>query len=173
MLWRKCTKNYKIIPIEREVRRLLGVEKGKHVPKGTMVGQWIGISCDEAVRMKPSRHKWCRHRWPLIEKGMHRHHCLDWLRRNGYPIAKKSACTFCPYHDDATWRDMKINDIGSFEAAVEIDEAIRQGMAMSDQRRELFLHRSGRPLKDVDFSNLEDLGQLNMFNNECEGMCGV
>lgn len=36
-----------------------------------------------------------------------------------------------------------------------------------------FLHRSCKPLSEVDFSTEEERGQLDMFNNECEGMCGV
>ena len=36
-----------------------------------------------------------------------------------------------------------------------------------------FLHSSRIPFDQVDFSTDEDRGQLNMFNNECEGLCGV
>jgi hypothetical protein len=35
------------------------------------------------------------------------------------------------------------------------------------------MHRSLRPLDEVDFRNLEDMGQMNMFNEDCEGLCGV
>jgi len=36
-----------------------------------------------------------------------------------------------------------------------------------------FVHPSGVPLEEVDLTTAEDHGQLNLFNNECEGMCGV
>lgn len=36
-----------------------------------------------------------------------------------------------------------------------------------------YLHPSRMPLKQVDLSTPEDHGQLNMFGNECEGLCGV
>jgi hypothetical protein len=173
MLWRKCTKNYKILPIEKKVRQMLGVAKGKRVPKDKFVYQWLGISCDEASRMKPSQHKWCEHRFPLIEKDMHRHHCLEWMDNHGYPQPKKSACTFCPYHNDLMWRDMKLNDPDSFSKAVEIDKVIRDGFSSAEKGRKLYLHRSSVALAEIDFRNAEDMGQLNMFNNECEGMCGV
>ena len=29
------------------------------------------------------------------------------------------------------------------------------------------------PLAEVDFSTAEERGRLNLFINECEGMCGV
>jgi len=172
---RQCTNEYKIQPIQQKVRSLLGLGKGQRVPKGVVVEQWIGISTDEASRMKPSRDKWCRHRWPLVEMGMARHHCHTWFGKH-YPgrVLVKSACIGCPFHNDALWRDMKNNDADSFADAVEFDKAIRHnGAKFRKMNNQQYLHRSCRPLDEVDFRNLEDKGQLNMFNNECEGMCGV
>ena len=79
---RACTSTFKIEPILKAARKIGGVKRGqKHVS----VIQWIGISIDEVTRMKPSREKWSEHRWPLIEIGMKRHDCLNWMRKNGYP----------------------------------------------------------------------------------------
>ena len=172
---RQCTQEYKIAPIRKKIRDLLGVEKGKRVPKGVEVEQWIGISTDEAVRMKPSRDKWCINRWPLIERKMSRNDCARWFEEkfSDRELAK-SACIGCPFRNDSGWREMKISDPKTFASAVDFDAAIRD----HDRGRhnfdgELFLHRSCLPLGEVDFRNLEDKGQINMFNNECEGMCGV
>ena len=66
---------------------------------------------------------------------------------------------------------MKMNDPSSFADAVAFDKAIRQTTRNKDLTR--YLHRSCKPLDEVDFRNLEDMGQLNFFNEECEGMCGV
>jgi hypothetical protein len=170
MLNRQCTQDFKILPITKKVRELVGLQKGQRAPKIPVVEQWIGISMDEAIRMKPSRHAFITHRWPLIEKEMHRRHCLTWCEERQYPKPSKSACTFCPYTDNARWRDMKANDPESFADAVAIDKAIRNIPA---QREKWFVHRDRVPLDEVDLSTAEDRGQLNMFNNECEGMCGV
>ena len=172
---RQCTKEYKIEPIRKKIRTLLGVKKGKRVPKGVMVEQWIGISTDEAVRMKPSRDKWCENRWPLIEKNMSRQDCIRWFEEK-YPmqVLEKSACIGCPFRNDAGWREMKITDPKSFSEAVAFDLSLRNHQnGRSNFEGELYLHRSCKPLSQVDFRNLEDKGQMNMFNNECEGMCGV
>lgn len=125
--------------------------------------------------MKPSRLPSIRHRWPLIEAGISRADCLLWMESKGYPRPPKSACTFCPYHDNAMWRDMKANDPESFADAVAIDEAIRPGMAgpRRPQGEQWFVHRSAKPLAEVDFRSAEDAGQLSMFGNECDGMCGI
>lgn len=48
---RQCTKEYKIEPVEKWIRRvLLGLAKGHRVPTGVLVRQWFGISDDEATR---------------------------------------------------------------------------------------------------------------------------
>ena len=48
------------MPVRRKVRELLGLAKGQRVPAGTAVELWLGISTDEAIRMKPSRGRWIR-----------------------------------------------------------------------------------------------------------------
>lgn len=175
MLHRQCTQDFKILPIVKKVRELIGLKKGQRGPKEPVVEQWIGISMDEAVRMKPSRLSYIKHRWPLIEKDMHRRHCLMWCEERQYPKPAKSACTFCPYTDNARWRDMKANDPVSFADAVAIDKVIRPGMPGPKRPPGVswWVHRDCVPLDEVDLSTAEDRGQINMFNNECEGMCGV
>lgn len=176
-LRRQCTREYKVEPITKELRRLLGYKPRQRIPPG-LVTSWIGISTDEAVRMKPSRERWVDTRWPLIESGMSRYDCLEWMKRYGIGVVEgvpkrvqKSSCTFCPYHNNAMWREIKNEDPESWDDAVQMDEIIRNGVKGTKEK--IYLHRSLVPLAEVDFRNLEDMGQLNMFNNECEGMCGV
>ncbi len=127
MLTRYCTTDYKIAPIHKKMRELIGLKPRQRAPKEVVIESWIGISQDEIQRMKMSRDKWIENRWPLIEQRMSRLHCLEWMRDNGYnELPKKSACTFCPYHDNATWRDMKANDVKSWNDAVAVDAAIRR-----------------------------------------------
>ena len=39
---------------------------------------WLGISTDEAIRIKDSQDRWMTNRYPLIEAGMSRRDCPDW-----------------------------------------------------------------------------------------------
>jgi hypothetical protein len=165
---RQCTKEYKLMPIRRKVRELLGGNV-----RGASVEMWIGISTDEIIRMKPSMVKYITHRWPLVEKRMSRHDCLSWLERNDFPLPPKSACTFCPYRSDQGWIKMKKNDPESFAEAVEVDSAIRTNGTTKRMKADLYLHRSLKPLNEIDFRTDDEVGQIDMFNNECEGMCGV
>ena len=174
MVRRQCTAEYKINPIHKKLRELLGLKYRQRAPKEIAIKQWLGISTDEATRMKPSRNAWVENVWPLIEAGMSRQDCLRWFEQN-YPgrVLAKSACVACPFHTDVFWRDIKINDPTTFQEAVDFDAAIRSKGKMTKLKHDLFVHRSCKPLDEVDFRNLEDMGQLNFFNEECEGMCGV
>jgi hypothetical protein len=100
MARRQCTAEYKIQPVRRKLRELLGYEKGQRIPPNS-VDVWIGISTDEIQRMKDSRDKWQTHVWPLIDARMSRQDCLRWLGERGWS-APKSACVMRA--DDAAAR---------------------------------------------------------------------
>lgn len=100
MIRRQCTTSAKIEPIRRKVRELTGLTR-KRSPRHAVMSQWLGISMDEVVRMKPSREAWQVNRFPLIEKRMTRQDCLNWIRSHGYPDPPKSACIGCPFHSNA------------------------------------------------------------------------
>jgi hypothetical protein len=175
MLNRQCTGDFKIDPIRVKAREMIGLTRGQRGPNHIAAVMWIGISTDEAQRMKPSQHHYIEHRWPLIDLGMSRQSCLLWMSSHGYERPPKSACTFCPYHDDAMWRDMKENDPESWADAIAIDELIRPGIP-GPKRPDgdgWYLHRSRKPLAEVDLRTAEDAGQLSMFDDECAGICGV
>ena len=170
MLQRQCTNDYKIQPIRKKIRELCDVGYKKHFPKDKYVEQWIGISTDEIQRMKPARDKYIKNKHPLIELNMNRQQCLIWMNKNNYPLPEKSACICCPYHDDAYWSFMKKERPNEFEQAVWFDKKIRFGSR--NIKDELYLHRSCKPLDEVEFKEKVD-NQMDMFDNECEGMCGL
>jgi len=162
---RQCTKEYKLVPIRRKVSELLAGPK-----RPGSVEMWVGISLDEAWRRKPSGVKYISNRWPLLELGMRRGDCLRWLAERQYPRPPKSACIGCPYHSNEMWREMKRDAPDEWADAVAVDRAIRNQPGMRGQQ---FMHPARVPLDEVDLSTAEDRGQLNLFLNECEGMCGV
>lgn len=152
---KQCTRHFKLKPIYRFIRENFNATYRKPVV------MWIGITVDEISRVKPARVKFVVNRWPFIEQERNRHWCVTYLKKVGIKVAK-SACEFCPLHSDHSWRSLSAK---SFARAVKIDNFFRS--------RGEFLHQSCKPLDQVDFSTEEERGQLNMFNNECEGMCGV
>jgi hypothetical protein len=185
IIQRQCTGDFKISPIEKKVRALLGLRFRQRWPREIRVEQWIGISRDEASRAKPAMirvkrkgkparlpHPTIRTRWPLIEKLMSRRECLVWLKAHGYPEPPRSACTFCPFHSDAEWRRLRDHDPEGWREAIEVDRAIRRD-GFAGLTGTMYLHEQRVPLTEVDLSTAEDRGQINLFENECEGMCGV
>lgn len=169
---RQCSKEFKIEPIARKQRVLLGYGPRQRIPAGS-VEVWLGITTDEAIRMKPARNAWQINRWPLIERRMSRIDCIRWLERNGYPIPPKSSCIGCPFHSEAVWRQMQDEEPEELADAVAVDRALRANGPRRGMRALQYMHRSCKPLDEVDLSTAEDRGQLNLFLNECEGMCGV
>jgi len=163
MNMRQCTADYKVSPLKKKVVELTG---GRKAGSARM---WIGISTCEATRMKPSKVQYIVNCWPLIDLRMNRQDCLNWMAAKGYPTPPRSACIACPFHSDTEWRKIKADPV-LWQDAIEVDAAIRNQPKMRAQQ---FAHRSLVPLAEVDLSTAEDRGQLNLFENECEGMCGV
>lgn len=160
-LRRSCTGRWKIQPIKRWLQAHRD---------GQPVEQWIGITLDEVQRMRQSDVKYISLAYPFIEyldrpwtRGM----VMRWLQDNGLEIPVKSSCIFCPYHDWATWRDIKMCGNGDWNKALEVDEAIR------DKRPgyTCYLITDRIPLAEADFRSQEDRGQLGLWGEECSGMC--
>lgn len=170
---RKCTSDYKVAPIVKEIRSRCEIKRGE---SEVQVTQWIGISFDEMQRMRGAAHQWTQHRWPLVENRMRRHDCLEWMRQNGYPEPPRSACYYCPFHSDAEWRRLRDEDPDYFERAIQFDKDIRAKYKAHDPTMlmEVYLHNSCKPLGEIDFDSDEQKGQQVWdFQAECEGMCGV
>ena len=170
---RQCTDNYKIRPIKRRIRGLLGLRPRQRVPAGTSVELWLGISTDEAIRMKTSRDRWMTNRYPLIEAGMSRRDCMDWWAARYDRPLERSACVACPFQSRQRWVETKRRWPELFAEAVEIDARLRDGLAFA---KEPYLHNLRMPLaKAVALGEAElgEGGQRDGFGNECEGHCGV
>ena len=159
---RQCTKEYKIEPVKRKARELRGDSKVR-------VSMWMGISAEEKRRMRISQVHWIEHYYPLIfglDRPWHRHDCQRWIKGQGFPLAPRSACIGCPYRSNEEWRALVPDE---FSDAVLFDRQIR---SIGGLTADTYLHRSCKPLIDVDLRTLEEKGQGNWLN-ECEGMCGV
>lgn len=147
---RQCTAEYKLSPIMRKCRELLGAAPPdyRRVPKGNLVTQWIGFSTDEIHRVNHRKENlYSEKRYPLLELGMSRKDCQRYLTRAGWGDTAKSACIGCPFHGNAQWRDLRDNYPEEWADAVEFDRLIRKGGARGlPPNGEAFLHASRVPL---------------------------
>lgn len=168
-LWRGCTSEYKIKPIHKKIRSLLGYQKGERIHKN--VRQWFGISTDEAQRMRDSRERWIANYYPLIEKLFSRTDCEKYLKRRGYGEVIKSSCIGCPFHSNHTWVHMKRHRPDDWADAVDFDHKLRNGK-LPGVIGDAYLSRRCEPLEEA-IKHDYDENQMDLWNEECEGMCGV
>lgn len=167
---RQCTRELKIDVVKRTIREQLGLAKGERAAGRCQVEEWIGISLDEAHRAKPSRYKWVTSRWPLLyDRPMRRHECEQWMKDQGHPIPRKSACSFCPFRSNEEWRMVRDELPDEWERICDMDRRMRAAGPLKGMKREQYLHRSLVPLAEAD---IEASSQLDLWGNECEGMCG-
>lgn len=148
-----CSGKWKRDVAERWMRSI-GIEKCRN---------WIGISRDEARRIRAQHRPWLALWYPLIfEVPMRREECVQLIRDQGWSgHIPHSACYMCPNLSDAEWIDMKVNWPADFLAAVELENATR----LKDHH--FFLHQSCVPLAEVDF-----FAQRTMFTERgCTGGC--
>jgi len=169
-LTRGCTLEYKIQPMDVFVRKMCKVKRGE---KNVVVNRLIGISTDEITRINVSKNKWDRNVYPLIENNLSRDDCLEYFKKNKLNKPPKSACIFCPYHSKSFWSDLKKNSPEEFQEAVEYEKQAKIAYKKTDWWEENFdvsLHSSGNL---ETFDKKKETNQLDLFDVECEGMCGV
>ena len=169
MLWRACTRDYKIMPIRRKTREIMTEHGAKHVRAQ------VGISTDERQRERESGVRFITNVHPLLDLGWSRKKCEEWLWAEFGIKAAKSACFYCPYRSNAGWNAMKRDDPEQFERACQYDEAIREAQGKKVRGAgivgQLFVWRGFAPLRTARFDvapNQMDFG----FEQECDGMCG-
>lgn len=166
MIRRQCTEEYKIRPASKLIKDRLNIKR-KTKDWKPAINRIFGISLDEIERCRVSTDWWAINKYPLVENRMYRHEVINYINDNHPDLSNppRSACYFCPFHSDSYWRNFKEKHPKWFDKACEIDDKIRIKPKMKE---ELFVHRSLRPLRDIDFTNL----QYEIFG-ECEGYCGM
>ena len=146
MTFRRCTDRWKITQVRRWLR--------SHGAKTATVQ--IGISLDEAHRMKDSPRKWITHSYPLVDMGYTRQDCINLIKDEGLPVPPRSACWMCPYRRLSEWKMMKLNNPREFNRAVELERKLDG----------LYLHSKRKPLDLI-------VGEQLAFpeEDECGGYC--
>jgi hypothetical protein len=156
-----CSSEWKVRPMDRYLRKVLGIKKSEQK-------KWIGFSLDEsrrAIRMMATD-DWekGRIRFPLIhDVPLRRHQAIREVEKMGWPPPPRSACYFCPNMSDDEWRDISPEEL-------KLASKFEQQMQETDPF--VFLHKSGKPILEVDFSKPDD--QPELFERACSsGVCFV
>lgn len=156
-----CTGNWKVETIDKFLSKSLGLTKSKIV-------KWIGFSRDETRRiskmMVGEDYKKGLIRFPLLSDfPTTRREAIKLVESMGWPTPPRSACWMCPNHHDNEWRLLKKERPDEFQKAVNIEKEIQ----LKDP--DAWLHRSCKPLGEIDFTEEEDL-----FSRPCDsGSCFI
>ena len=177
---RTCTAEYKIKPLQRKVKEILGGSL-----RGRCVEMVMGISYDEIQRAKIPSNKWQINCYPLVENKITRFDCKHWISHTDYGQPPRSACIICPYHDNKEWKNLKDNYPDEFEYAVKFDEWLRNPNSNSaalqkfrdyNEKKQTssqqYVYKGKVPLREATFDEPSDY-QGTLFDDECEGMCGI
>ncbi len=177
---RQCTDHFKLQPIQQYIRReIFKLVPRQRMPKDAMIEMWLGISTDEASRMRDNHNPWAVNRYPLIEAGMSRSDCERWFAER-YPERQlpRSACSGCPFRSDAEWLSLKQTNPDDFTEAARVDKALREVAPARGLRGTPYLHSRCEPLEDAVHSYERHLEMNPMLpglesgaENDCTGLC--
>ena len=168
-LRRQCTEFLKVRVIQGYIKGLLA-ERGltrprrmktmtaQVVKKGVLVECWLGLTIDEAHRLKPNRKPWILNCWPLVDLDLTRNQCALWLAQRGLPVPQKSSCRICPFHDARYWRMLATEHPDDFASArrVENDLLAHRGRFARGIEGAITLHYTGMPLGELVTKGLEE-----------------
>lgn len=129
-----CSNEWKLRVVKRWARSM-GVKRCEC---------WVGFSLDEFDRMKDDEDQWFHRTYPLIDRRIKRDECHRIVEAMGWPPPPRSACWMCPHMTNREWQDIRDNAPEDFQRAIAVDEQIRE------KDPNVFLHRSGKPLRMAD-----------------------
>ena len=171
-LTRGCTEEYKIRPIRTFLRRHCKI---KNKETAVQINLMLGISTDEATRMKAWREAGTKHTVHVIDHNISNEAGLHCVTNNNLNLTPLAACLVCPYHSLSFWKDLKENSTDEFNQALEYEQKVKKAYKETDEFQDeiydVSIHQYN-DLKNVTVKK-EKHEQLDLFTGECEGMCGV
>jgi hypothetical protein len=174
---RQCTRDFKTSVVERAIRReLLGLAPAQAY-KGPRITQLFGFDRREGNRIVRTKDRLANEvlsigEYPLWDLEWTRADCQSYVWELTGRDFLPSACTFCPLVNTAFRRLIRDYDPAGHARACAVDAGLRvPGAAASKMLEgELYVHRSMKPLAQVDL----DAGDDGLFPEfaGCEGFCG-
>lgn len=151
-MMRNCTMDYKIGLIQKYVRwELLGYRKGQRTkPEDLKAHEMhIGFSAEEKQRCKDNPHKMFVNHFPLVEMGLERKDNYAYIRDVWGLETKASACTFCPFHRNYFFQQLKTTDPEGYGELVEFDKMLEREQPRTKIQSKLYISRSRKRIADL------------------------
>lgn len=165
---RKCTSDFKSRLIDPHMRDYAA-------PHGKL-SHWMGISTDEAHRMRSTLDPWRTFEYPLVEMRWSRTRCIEYLEDKTYLDGRKtqvvkSACYFCPFRRPEEWRLLRDESPEDWAKALDFEKKIT-AKPMPGMREVGYLNRKGISIEEYAKIG-ETESKDDSWGNECAGVCGV
>jgi len=140
-----CSGEWKVEPQKRYLREVLGIPTKEQK-------NWIGFSLDETRRairmMRSEEYQLGLVRFPLInDVPLKREQAIRLVEEMGWPTPPRSSCYMCPNMNDEEWSGLSEEEL---HLAAQIEATIQEIDPFA------FLHSSGKPILEVDFSKTEE-----------------
>lgn len=157
-LRQKCTQAYKIIPMDRELRRQLASRYGVALlgppSRKIKVVKYIGFSVDEQHRVTESKQQYIQFQYPLIELGLTKEDVLSYFNSIGEEPPPRSVCNACFANSAEHFREMRRTRPADFAQAVKVDQEVRD-LTQFGVRDIVFVCSSCIPLTELDREAIE------------------
>ncbi len=159
-LMQKCTRHYKIRPMDRAVRRLLKDKYGYNIDRRSLpngcVEKWIGFAYDEMRRIiiPDPKQRYIVYKYPLIDRFYTKDAVEAYFLDNDIPMPPRSVCNACFANGLDTLRDMYYNRPKDWEQAVEVDKNVRS-MKSYGINKEIYVSKTLIGLEDLPKFNFD------------------
>lgn len=154
---RGCTIEHKRRVLMKKQKELSGARYGQN---WVCAETWLGITIDEAHRLRDSDVAWMQYRYPLVELGMTRSDCVEWLTSHGFPVPPRSSCVFCPFHSDSHWLEL-LND------PIERKKVLYAERKIKAMNAKFSLFKRAKSAKEF----LQKKSSAEQPQEECSGFC--
>ena len=155
-LLQKCTRFYKIAPMDRYLRiyldRKFGISQGSKRLGSGIVEKWIGITADEAGRRTSlPRRKYIRFFYPLAALGLTKQDTAAKFTKWGLPVPPRSVCAACFAHDGASIQDARTRP-AYYNQMLAVDGRLRD-FGLPGARDDLYMTSHGLRVEDITPEN--------------------
>lgn len=156
---RNCTIDYKVETISKFIRwEVLGYRKGQRLREEDKKAHkmHMGFSAEEARRCKESPNPMFVNRFPLVEMGLVRADNYAYIKDVWGLATKASACTFCPFHQNYFFQNLKETQPETYRKLLEVDNLLRDKNPKPPMEADLFISRSRKRLEDLTPEDCDD-----------------
>ena len=143
---RSCTSQFKILPLRRLVRKIVGNQNGK-----LLAQMWLGITTDEERRRSnKSDVIWAQPTYPLLDiHRISRKDCMKILKDTDWGV-QKSGCFCCPYPGMNYFLKLKNTHPELFDLSVEMERQFLQRSSEEGKHRTIGLANNKQITKLAD-----------------------